>query len=77
MGVGNRVFRPCGAVSRSVKEEERIGFNRRFMDEFYDSRDVLGELEKEGSRHVIRGQITRYIVEPGDIDIVDVQQVAR
>jgi hypothetical protein len=47
------------------------------MDEFYDSRDVLGELEKEGSRHVIRGQITRNIVEPGDIDIVDVQQVAR
>jgi hypothetical protein len=37
------VFGPRRAVNRSAEEERRTGFNKRFIDEFYDSRMPWGQ----------------------------------
>ena len=42
IGIGNMVFGPRRAVNRSAEEERRTGFNKRFIDEFYDSRMPWG-----------------------------------
>lgn len=75
MATGRIIFRPRGAITRSAEEDRQNGCNKRFMDEFCDSKMTRGNWGKEGSRHVIWGQNGCYIVEPGNIDIFDVPQI--